>query len=96
MTLMKTVAVPPDRRVLLDLTLPETFTPGSRLRLEASTNADWKESFPLKPGEQARTLYGLFESDGHEVDRFLAEKRREKAREDAADRSATVRFLWIR
>jgi hypothetical protein len=34
MTLTKTVAVPTDRRVRFDLTLPETFTPGSLLCLE--------------------------------------------------------------
>jgi hypothetical protein len=78
-----TLAVPPDRRV--HVTLPETFIPGSLLRLDPDSNAAWKEAFPLKPGEQARPLYGLFESDGHEVDRFLAEKRREKALEDAID-----------
>jgi hypothetical protein len=69
----------------MTLTKKKTLTLGSRLRLEANPNVDWKESFPLKPFEQMRPLYGLFESDGHEVDRFLAEKRREKALEDATD-----------
>jgi hypothetical protein len=64
------------------LTKKKAFAPGSLLRLEANPNADWKEAFPLKPGEQVSPLYGLFESDGHELDRFLAEKRREKAMED--------------
>jgi hypothetical protein len=72
------------------MTLTKKKAPGSRLRFEANSNADWKESFPLKPGEQARPLYGLFESDGHEVDRFLAEKRREKALEDMADAHETA------
>ncbi|MDR1256921.1 MAG: hypothetical protein LBJ86_04180 [Spirochaetaceae bacterium] len=34
MTLTKTVAVPTDRRVRFDLTLPETFAPGSLLCFE--------------------------------------------------------------
>ncbi|MDR1148477.1 MAG: hypothetical protein LBK66_07585 [Spirochaetaceae bacterium] len=68
--------------LMMTLMKKKAFTPGSFLRLEANPNADWREAFPLKPGEQVRPLYGLFESDGHELDRFLAEKRREKALED--------------
>jgi hypothetical protein len=47
-----------------------------------------KGIFAPKPfdGERAAAaieeLRGSFKSDGHEVDRFLEEKRREKARED--------------
>jgi hypothetical protein len=78
------------------MTLTKKKTLASRLRLEANPNVDWKESFPLKPFEQMRPLYGLFESDGHEVDRFLAEKRCEKALEDAADMRETAASEWGR
>jgi hypothetical protein len=40
---------------------------------------------PFDPGKAAAAieeLRGSFKGDGHEVDRFLEEKRREKARED--------------
>jgi hypothetical protein len=38
MTVQQTVAIPADRRIHLDLTLPETFAPGSILRLEISSD----------------------------------------------------------
>ena len=72
-----------------DVMLPEVFAPDSALRLEIDRSkgrmADWKAAFPLDPGETVKPLYGLFESDGHELDRFLEEKRREKAIEDGID-----------
>jgi hypothetical protein len=94
MTIERTVEAPSDRRLRIDLTLPETFAPGSGaecrsasglLEREAARRADWEAAFPLEPGETAMPLYGLFESDGHEVDRFLEEKRREIEAEYAAD-----------
>ncbi|MDR1470783.1 MAG: hypothetical protein LBT00_16000 [Spirochaetaceae bacterium] len=146
-TFQQTITVPPDRRLRLDVALPDTFTPGSQLCLElnpgeagpktkesmwdaaehvrglyakepsvaylerrhdedlleweyvehshAETMREWKDAFPLKPGEQARPLYGLFESDGHEVDRFLEEKRHEQAREDAIDAREAAESEWF-
>ncbi|MDR2343632.1 MAG: hypothetical protein LBD86_03785 [Spirochaetaceae bacterium] len=84
MIFSKTIALPSGGPVYVDVALPETFTPGSTLRLEIvengmGHNADWKAVFPLEPGETVKPLYGLFESDGHELDRFLEEKRGEKS-----------------
>jgi hypothetical protein len=91
MTLMKTVAVPPDRRVLLDLTLPETFIPGSLLRLEISPSVvepKTKESM-LAAIERLCGLYAGAEPPGAYLERHHAEalleqeieERREKERE---------------
>jgi hypothetical protein len=71
------------------LALPETFKSDSTLRLEIvpprGHEADWKAAFPLEFGETVKPLYGLFESDGHELDRFLEEKHRDKDHEDEID-----------
>jgi hypothetical protein len=91
MTLTKTVAVPPDRRVLLDLTLPETFTPGSVLRLEINPSVvepKTRESM-LAAVERLCGLYAGTEPPGAYLERHHAEnllereieERREKERE---------------
>jgi hypothetical protein len=71
MTLTK--QFPPDWRVRLDVPLEKRRT---------GRETGWSAAFPLAPGETVKPLYGLFESDGHELDRFLEDKRREKTLED--------------
>jgi hypothetical protein len=99
MTIERTVEVPESRRIMFDI--PAEFPAGERVTVFALApdgglenariasylehRADWEAAFPLKPGETAKPLYGLFESDGHEVDRFLEEKHREIEAENAAD-----------
>jgi hypothetical protein len=86
------VDIPADRRLRPGLVLPETFKPGSTLRLEIvppeGHEANWKAAFPLEFEETVKPLYGLFESDGHELDRFLEEKHRDKNHEDEIDTRA--------
>jgi hypothetical protein len=89
--LTKTVAVPPDRRIHLDLTLPETFTPGSLLCFEITPRAakpKTKESMRAAV-ERMCGLYAGMEPPGAYLERHHAEalleqeieERREKERE---------------
>ncbi|MDR1149843.1 MAG: hypothetical protein LBK66_14555 [Spirochaetaceae bacterium] len=86
--LMKTVAVPPDRRIHLDLTLPETFTPGSLLCLEISprvVESKTRESM-LAAVERLCGLYAGTEPPGAYLERHHAENLLEQEIEDRREK----------
>ncbi|MDR1147522.1 MAG: hypothetical protein LBK66_02710 [Spirochaetaceae bacterium] len=88
MTLTKTVAVPPDRRVHLDLTLPETFAPGSLLCLEINPRAvepKTRESM-LAAVERLCGLYAGVEPPGAYLERHHAENLLEQEIEDLREK----------
>lgn len=73
------MAVPADRRIRLDLTLPEIFTPGSLLRLEINpggTGPKTKESM-REAVERLCGLYAGAEPPGAYLERHHAENLRE-------------------
>jgi hypothetical protein len=88
MTLMKTVAVPPDRRILLDLTLPEAFIPGSLLCLEINPRAvepKTRESM-LAAVERLCGLYAGAEPPGAYLERHRAENLLEREIEECREK----------
>jgi hypothetical protein len=88
MTLMKTVAVPPDRRILLDLTLPEDFAPGSFLRVEINSGAiklKTRESM-LDAVERLCGLYAGTEPPGAYLERHRAENLLEREIEERREK----------
>jgi hypothetical protein len=89
MTFQQTVTIPADRRLYLDLPR-DTPTGEAEVKLVITLlRAGMPIEAPLRPKKfdpvKARAAHermcGMCKSDGHEVDRFMAEKAAEKALE---------------
>jgi hypothetical protein len=74
MTLQRTVTKPADRRLIIEV--PEIFSPGDAHFTLTSTRIE--PDAPL-------AMRGMFKSDGHDVDRFLARSHAERVRENWND-----------
>jgi hypothetical protein len=88
MTIQQTIDVPADRRVYFDLPrdipvgaakIEFTIIPFRAPRFEDTLQP--KKFDPVKAKAAHERMCGMFETDGHEVDRFMAEKTAEKALE---------------
>jgi hypothetical protein len=100
MTLTKTEAVPPDRRLRLDLTLPDAFVPGSLFRLEIrSGKAEGEAGEEGAAGAPPKTkesmlaavdclcgLYAGVEPPGAYLERHRAEALLERELEDRREK----------
>jgi hypothetical protein len=87
MTLQQTVTIPADRRLHLDLSLPETFSPGATQVVFTITGIE-PDALNPKGEDPLVTMRGMFKSDGHDVDRFLARRHAERVRENWNDERA--------
>jgi hypothetical protein len=86
MTTQRTIEIPADRRVQIDLTLPETFMPGSTIKFEINSSviAVGNNAAPAKNKETMRaaleTMCGLYagmEPPGSYLERHHAENELE-------------------
>jgi hypothetical protein len=84
MTIEQTIEIPANRRVQFELTLPETFTPGSIIRFEINPSVIAADCAPAKNKEAMRraieSICGLYEgveSPGSYLDRHHAENELE-------------------
>jgi hypothetical protein len=86
MTLTKTV--PPGRRVRFDLTLPESFAPGSLFRLEISPDGTGTKTKASMRAAVDRLcgLYAGVEPEGAYLERHHAEAAREREIEERREK----------
>jgi hypothetical protein len=99
MTIEQTIKIPGDRRVQFDLTLPETFTPGSTIRFEINSSVIAAEnSVSAKSKETMRAaleamcgLYAGMEPPGSYLERHHAENELEW---EIEERRRTEREQW--
>jgi hypothetical protein len=94
------------RRVWLDLTLPETFTPGSTIKFEINSSVIAAgNSTPAKNKETMRAaieamcgLYAGMEPPGAYLERHHAENELEWEIEErrAVEKGESIKFFWFR
>jgi hypothetical protein len=78
MIIEQIVEIPADRRVRLEFDVPDAVT-SRAANVVVFINP--LSASPRPKNRTAKPLYGLFTSDGHEVDRFLERKHADKALE---------------
>jgi hypothetical protein len=100
MTIQQTVDIPANRQIHLDLTLPETFTPGTTLRLEINSSVitanDQAAAAKTKESMRAAIeglcgLYAGLETPGAYLERHHADNVAEWAIEE---RRSKEREQW--
>jgi hypothetical protein len=86
MTIEQTVDIPANHRIYLDLPgdVPTgkakvTIVPFAEPSVKMGKRL--QDAFSPEELKAAKPLYGMFESDGHELDRFLERKRADKTLE---------------
>jgi hypothetical protein len=91
MTIEQTVKIPTDHRLVLEMDIPDDVPAGLRGLVTFSVNTNKAESAPRRTGryvpkiidrEKAdaalERMCGMFKTDGHDVERFLAWKQSER------------------
>ena len=77
MTIEQTVEIPADRRLVLEVP-PEIPAGRAVLAFTAVPAPVQRKIDPVKAEEARKRLCGMGKTDGHELDRFMAEKAAEK------------------
>jgi hypothetical protein len=91
MTIEQTVEIPTDHRLVLEMDIPADVPAGLMGLLTFSVNTDSPESASRQTGRYApkkidrekadaahKRMCGMFKTDGHDVERFLAWKQSER------------------
>jgi hypothetical protein len=93
MTIQQTFTIPQSRR--LDITLPETFTPGTKvvfITIPADEFFTVKEEHAMTTDEAIDRLYGISAGSGGSVDDFLARRYADMERECEQDEQRRQRL----
>jgi hypothetical protein len=85
MTIQQTIEIPTSRRVFIDV--PQEIPIGVANIAITFSGARPKSAVE---GKSWRSFRGMFKTDGHDVDRFLAESRADRELEDAIDERARL------
>jgi hypothetical protein len=92
MTIRQTIEIPADRRVYFDL--PETARIGTATVILEFPSAP--NTVKPKREDSLLALCGMFKTDGHDTDRFLARSHAERVRENWRDERQRQESLAFR